>query len=59
MYEVKFWGTTLLKHAEEMERLQHYVTKLSAKFRNTPYMSAHLMAIIYTPGTTERVPDVN
>ena len=36
-YGVQFWGTTLRKHAEQMERIQRRVTKLIPELRNTPY----------------------
>ena len=36
-YGVQFWGTTLWKHAEQMERTQRRVTKLIPEIRNTPY----------------------
>ena len=36
-YGVQFWGTTLRKHVEQMERIQHRVTKLIPELRNTPY----------------------
>ena len=35
-YGVKFWGTTLRKHAEQMERIHRRVTKLIPELRNTP-----------------------
>ena len=31
----QFWGTTLRKHAEQMERIQRCVTKLIPELRNT------------------------
>ena len=36
-YGFQFWGTTLRKHAEQMERIQRRVTKPIPKLRNTPY----------------------